>query len=186
MKRWIVLLFAAATATGSARTADWVMDAGSSRLTFAASFEGNPASGTFRRFDTRVRFDPARPADSRLDVVIDVREADMKSGEINKAIAGPAWFDVARFPRAEFHSTDITARAAGTWVARGVLQLKGVEQPVIVPFSWSESGDTARMDGDLVVKRSAFGIGTGEWAATNVIGSDVTIRFHVELRKAGG
>jgi polyisoprenoid-binding protein YceI len=40
------------------------------------------------------------------------------------------------------------------------------------------------MEGEFVVKRGAFGIGTGEWAATRVIGADVKIRFNVRLHKS--
>ncbi|MBS0344742.1 MAG: YceI family protein, partial [Proteobacteria bacterium] len=39
-------------------------------------------------------------------------------------------------------------------------------------------------EGTFVVKRGAFGIGTGEWTATNVIGADVNVAFKVRLRKA--
>jgi polyisoprenoid-binding protein YceI len=41
------------------------------------------------------------------------------------------------------------------------------------------------MGGEFVVRRNAFGIGTGQWASTNVIGPDVKISFHVRLRKSG-
>jgi hypothetical protein len=40
------------------------------------------------------------------------------------------------------------------------------------------------MEGEFTVKRAAFGIGTGEWTATNVIGPDVKVKFRVRLRKA--
>jgi hypothetical protein len=39
------------------------------------------------------------------------------------------------------------------------------------------------MDGELTVKRGDFGIGSGQWAASNVIGADVKIKFSVRLRK---
>jgi len=41
------------------------------------------------------------------------------------------------------------------------------------------------MEGELTVKRGAFGIGTGEWAAIDVIGADVKVKFKVKWRKAG-
>jgi polyisoprenoid-binding protein YceI len=113
-----------------------------------------------------------------------VKSADMNSADVNRAIAGVEWFDFARFPRAEFAATDIRRIDTGRYSAQGMLSLKGVRQPVDVPFSWAETGDTARMEGEFVVRRAAFGIGTGEWAATRVIGADVKIRFHVRLRKS--
>jgi len=41
------------------------------------------------------------------------------------------------------------------------------------------------MEGELTVRRADFGIGTGEWARTDVIGAEVRLRFKVRLRKAG-
>ena len=166
-----------------AQAAQWRMEPAGSRLEFAATFETAAAPGVFREFDARMRFDADAPADGRLEVTIVVKSADMNSADVNKAIAGPEWFDYARFPRAEFVATDIRRTDTGRYLARGVLTLKGVQQPVEVPFTWTETGDAARIEGELVVKRGAFGIGTGEWAATRVIGANVRIRFGVRLRR---
>jgi polyisoprenoid-binding protein YceI len=166
-----------------AHAADWKMDAAASKLEFAATFEKTPAPGVFRKFDTRVSFEPGKPGGA-LEVTIDVASADMSSGDVNKAIAGPEWFDFARFPKAEFRSTEVRAEGSNRYVARGTLSLKGAQQPVEVPFTWNPTADGgAGMDGEFTVKRSVFSIGTGEWAATNVIGPDVKVKFHVRLRK---
>ena len=162
---------------------DWKLEAGPSRLEFVATFEKNAAPGVFKEFETRMRFDADKPAEGRLDVTIVVSSADMMSADVNKAIASGEWFDFFRFPRAEFHATDIRRTAAGRYLARGQLSLKGAQQIIEVPFSWAETGDAAKMDGEFVVKRGPFGIGTGEWASTSVIGADVTIKFSVRLRK---
>jgi len=160
------------------------MDAAGSRLEFAATFEKAPAPGVFKEFDTRLRFEPEKPADSRLDVTIKVASADMANADINKAIAGPEWFDFARHPRSVFQATDIRRTDASHFVARGTLSLKGLQRPVEVPFTWKATAESATMEGEFNVPRAAFGIGTGEWVATNVIGPDVKVKFRVRLRKA--
>lgn len=161
------------------------MEPAGSRLEFAATFEKSPAPGMFKEFDTRLSFDPEKPAGGRLDVRIRVASADMSSADINKAIAGVEWFDFARYQQAEFHSTDIQRgnASSGSYVARGVLTLKGIQQPVEVPFKWTEAAEGATMQGEFVVKRTPFAIGTGEWSATDVIGPQVTVKFTVQLRK---
>ena len=171
------------TAPCPAQAADWKMDARTSRLEFAATFEKTAAPGVFREFDTRMRFDAAKLEAARIDVSIGVKSADMNSAQVNKAISGAEWFDFARFPQAEFHAMDIRRTDASRYLARGTLSLKGVQQPVEVPFTWIETGDAARMEGEFSIRRGAFGIGTGEWAATSVIGADVKIKFSVWLRK---
>src|SRR5713101_4403314 len=165
--------------------ADWKMDPAGSKLEFIATFEKTAAPGEFKEFDARLRFDPDKPAGSRLEVTVKVTSADMNVADVNKEIRGKDWFDYAAFPRAEFRSADLRRTEGNHYVARGTLSLKGVKQPVDVPFTWTASADGATMEGELTVKRGAFGIGTGEWAATDVIGADVQVKFKVKLRKAG-
>jgi len=166
-----------------ASAVDWQMDAAASRLEMVATFEGSPSPGSFKDFDTRLSLDPGEPTKGKLDVSIAVQSADWGSADINKAIAGPEWFDFARFPQAEFHATDVRHLTGDRYLARGNLNLKGAQVPVEVPFAWTETAGVAHMDGEFTVKRGAFGIGTGEWAAANVIGADVKIKFSVQLHK---
>lgn len=183
LRRMLFLMVLIAFAT-PLLAADWRMDAAASRLEFVATFEKNPTPGVFKAFDVKASFDPEKPAGGRLDVEIQVTSADMSIREVNAAIRGPEWFDFARFPRAEFHSTDVRAVSAGRYLARGTLTLKGVQRPVEVPFTWSGSVNAATLEGELSVPRGAFNIGTGEWVATDVIGPDVKIRFKVALFRA--
>ena len=174
-----------AGALHAAQGADWKMDPAGSKLEFIATFEKTPAPGAFKEFDARLRFDPEKPAGGSLDVTVKVTSADMNIADVNKEIRGKDWFDYAGFPKAEFRSTDLRRAQGNHYVARGTLSLKGVKQPVEVPFTWTGSAEGAVMEGELTVKRGAFGIGAGEWAASDVIGADVKVRFKVKLRKAG-
>ncbi|HKW36272.1 MAG TPA: YceI family protein [Burkholderiales bacterium] len=175
-------LLAASPASFPAGAADWKMDPSASRLEFVASFEKNPAPGVFKEFDARLSFDPQKPAGGSLYVTIKVASADMSIPDVNKEIRGKDWFDYAGFPQAEFHSTDL--RADGKrYLARGTLTLKGVKQAVEVPFTWAPSGDGATMEGEFTLKRGDFGIGLGEWKATDTIGADVKVKFRVRLKK---
>jgi polyisoprenoid-binding protein YceI len=166
---------------GAAHATEWHMDARTSRLVFMVSYEGTTAPGTFGKFDVRLRFDPERLAASRLDVTVALASADLNSADINRAIKRRPWFDVAHHPRAEFHATDFRRTGSHRYVARGTLRLKGREHPVTVPFSWTVHGDTAKMEGELSIDRAKFDLGTGEWAATDVIGAKVGVRFEVGL-----
>jgi polyisoprenoid-binding protein YceI len=165
-----------------ALAADWKMDPAGSKLEFVATFEKNPAPGVFKEFDARLRFDPDKPAGGSLDVTIKVTSADMNIPDVNKEIRNKDWFDYAGFPQAEFHSTDLR-RDGGRYVARGMLSLKGAKQAVEVPFTWTDSGAGAVMEGELTLKRGDFSIGLGEWKATDVIGAEVKVKFKVKLKK---
>jgi polyisoprenoid-binding protein YceI len=163
--------------------ADWAMDVSGSKLEFVATFEKAAVPGVFKAFDVRLRFDPERPTGASLEVTVKVTSADMGIADVNKEIRGKDWFDFASFPQAEFRSADLRRVDGNRFVARGTLSLKGVRRPIEVPFAWLGSADNATMEGELTLKRGAFGIGAGEWAASDVIGADVTLKFRVKLRR---
>jgi polyisoprenoid-binding protein YceI len=108
----------------------------------------------------------------------------MGDSDMNDAIAAPEWFDVEGFPSAQYSSDDIVETAPGSFVAHGVLVLKGVRRDVDVPFAWSETASVATMRGEFTLKRTDFNIGTGEWASGEQIGSDVVLRFNLQLEHA--
>lgn len=167
------------------RALDWIMDPVGSELGFTATFENVPAPGLFRKFSAAVQFDPDRLAQSRIDVTVAVSSADMSSDDINTAIRGPEWFDVERFPVAEFHSTEVRAAGGNGYLAAGTLRIKDVTRPIAVPFNWKREADTASMNGELAIDRAAFRIGLGEWVSTKVIGPGVKVNFTLRLRKSG-
>ena len=173
-----------ATVTGTACAAGWKADPAASRLEFVATFEGAPVPGAFKSFDARLDLDPERPSAGSLEVTIRTASAGTGIPDVDREIASPVWFDYAAFPQATFRSSDVTRVAAGRYVARGTLTLKGVSRTVDVPFSYAGTATGARIEGELTVGRGAFRIGTGEWAATDVIGPDVKVRFRVALVEA--
>jgi polyisoprenoid-binding protein YceI len=165
--------------------ADWKAVAAGSKLEFFATFEGSPVPGVFKDFDAHLRLDPSNPTAGSLEVTVKVASADMSIADVNREIATKAWFDYAGFPQAEFRSSEMRRVGADRYAARGTLSLKGIKQPVEVPFTFAGSGNGATIEGELTLKRGTFRIGTGEWAATDTIGGDVKVKFKVKLVKVG-
>jgi polyisoprenoid-binding protein YceI len=183
VRGFVVLLMAGSLGAAAAHAADWRMDPAGSKVEYVATVQKNRASGAFREFDTRARFDANRLADSQVEVTVVTASADMIDPDVNKTIRGPDWFDSARFPRAVFRASDVRRAQDGRYVARGTLTVKGIEQPVEIPFVWTTDADTATIAGELTLKRASFRIGLGEWASTEVVGPDVTVKFSVRLRR---
>jgi polyisoprenoid-binding protein YceI len=174
---WMVSLILFATPV---LATNWYSVAADSKLEFVATFEEAPVSGEFKTFDAHLHgFEPGAAGGS-LEVVIAVSSADMGIADVNEAIQDKKWFDFAAHPQARFRATEVTRQGDG-YVARGALTLKGVEKAVEVRFAWTPSGDGAIASGEFTVKRGDFGIGTGDWATTDTIGADVTVRFKVRM-----
>lgn len=175
----VFALFACSGAMG----ADW-HSTDDSTFSFETTFEGEPIGGNFGRFDVRFDFDPAVPGEARLVVTVGLAAADMGDADMNAVLFDEAWFDTARFDTAEFESNSIEKQPEQGFVAVGSLKLKGFERTVSVPFSWSCSGDTARMRGEFSLDRTDFDVGTGEWSTGDTIGLEVRLVFDVSLEPA--
>jgi polyisoprenoid-binding protein YceI len=152
------------------------------KLMYQVTFQGLPIEGRFTQFS--VDYSPAE----KLLVTVNIGSADMSDDELNSEIAGVDWFDTGRFGEAVFSSESLTATSDSNedFIAAGNLNLKGVSEPVNVPFVWkqdTQNPDRATMSGQLVLKRSDFSIGIGDWSSGDQIGIDVSVSFTVEMQR---
>ena len=181
MKRAAILLVSMLAAAG-APAAEWLLQ-GEGELLFEATWEGETVPGRFHDFEVRLDTGDGGIAGATLTVTVNLDSADMDDPDINEAIAGAEWFAVSEHPVATYTSDSIEAGPEGGYVAEGHLDLKGVRLPVSVPFQWSESGGRAQMRGDLVIDRTRFDVGSGEWATGEPIGTGVRVGFDVILER---
>lgn len=181
MKR-IASLLISTLAASVALADEWCMQ-GDGELLFEPTWEGEGVPGRFHNFDVRLDTGDGGVAGSSLTVSVNLESADMDDPDINEAITGAEWFDVGQHPVATYRSESIEAGKDGGYVAEGHLELKGVRLPVAVPFRWTESGGRADMSGELVIDRTRFEVGSGEWASGDTIGTDVRVRFDVTLER---
>jgi polyisoprenoid-binding protein YceI len=181
MIRFACVLLAAAFAA-PALAADYVQAPGST-LTFATKYQGEVFSGRFPSFATKLSFDPARLAASRLDVTIALAGTSTGDGERDSTLKDADFFNVARFPEARFVATKFRALGGNRYAADGQLTLRGVSKPVTLAFSWTP-GAAPVLAGRATVKRLDFGVGGGDWADTSIIPNDVAVSTKVVLRPA--
>ena len=170
----------ALAAVGAAHAAvpghDYVSSPVHSTLTYTFTQAGAANHGVFKSFS--VQFDPRAKT---LEVVIDMRSFDTRDAQRNTLLGGAQFFDVARYPQARFTAAQLQKTPSG-YIATGPLTLRGVTHTVSVPFTWRPlGGGGGELEGKTVIERLAFGIGQGEWHATEWLGNPVTVRFAVRM-----
>jgi polyisoprenoid-binding protein YceI len=176
--RACLVLLGLACAAPMAHATDWVQQSGV--LTFATRYQGEVFSGRLPGFRTRMAFDPARPEQARIDVVIPLAGADSGNAERDDVLRGEDFFDVARHGEARFSAEGVRRDGDG-WIADGRLQLRGVSQPVRLRFTWT-AGPAPELVGRATVRRLAFGVGGGDWADTGLIPDEVAVSTRVRFR----
>jgi polyisoprenoid-binding protein YceI len=159
---------------GSSEAKEWKIDP-SSRLTFTGSQGGEAFHGSFSSFHAKVDFDPAHPETSRIDVTIDMASAKTGDKQRDESLPLKDWFDSKNFPQAEFHASEVQKLSDTQFEAKGKLTIKSITKDVVLPFTLKPERDVTRAQGELVIDRTAFNVGTGEWLSEELVGHKVTI-----------
>lgn len=177
-----LILGAATIAHAATPSPTYTLRPAHSSLTYTFTQAGAANQGQFKRFS--VRFDPSA---GTLVVVIDMRSFDTGDAQRNEVLGGADFFDIAHYPQARFQATRLRKTASG-YLATGPLTLRGVTRVVSVPFTWRLTGTPTHpaglLDGQTVLKRLDFGVGQGQWRATEWLGNAVTVHFALRLAPA--
>jgi polyisoprenoid-binding protein YceI len=176
----LVLCGLLAVAPG-AQAGPWRSLAESSRLEFTATWQGEPLEGRFQSFAVELEPRPGEAGIADLRVRVDVTSLATAMPDVDEALRGPDWLFFDRYPEALYIAREFRSLGGDRYQAQGTLTLKGVSQPLAVPFTWTRDGGRGRLQGEVPLERGAFRIGEGEWAAADPIGLRVQVRFDVEL-----
>lgn len=171
-----------AVLTLPALAADYVQASGST-LVFAGQYDGEVFVGRFPDFKTTLQFDPAHPADAKLDVVIPLTSADSDNDDRDATLLGAAFFNVAKFPQAHYRVEGFRPLGDNRFAADGTLSLRGISKPVTLEFEWTPGAQPV-LTGKASVLRLDFGVGGGDWSDTDVLPNAIAVRTRVVFQLA--
>jgi len=148
-----------------------------SEIAFQLKQSGVPVEGKFRRFDARLVLDPKAPQGGSVTVSVDTASATVGFAETDVELPRAPWFNAAKFPRATFQSSAISALGGGRFQAKGRFELKGTAHDIVVPVTIAQNGAQSTATGEFVVKRLDYKIGENEWTDVSLVANDVRVRF---------
>lgn len=150
---------------------EWTVTEGEIALTITQF--GTPVNGAFNDWTSAITFDEnATGVLGTVETTIAI--GSLQIGSVTSDALGADFFDAATFPTALF-AADIVA-ADGAYVADGTLTIKDVTAPLRLPFTLVLDGDTAQMEGSVVIDRRTFAIGQNLSDETN-LGFAVTVNI---------
>jgi polyisoprenoid-binding protein YceI len=172
---------------GAAHAADathYTLDPAKSTFEYQFTQAGALNKGKFTKYTVTLDFSADSLATSKLDVVVDMGSLDTGDKERDETLKSADLFAVAKFPQSRFTSTQITKTANG-YDAVGKLTIRGVSHDVHVPFSFRTADEQGKPAGYLLgkttIKRLDFGVGQGDWKATDQVGNDVAVSYSLRL-----
>jgi len=178
----VVTALAAMLAATCVQASDYVQTRGSA-LAFATRYDGMVFTGRFPDFETILHFDPDNLEAAHLDVTIPLASAVTGNGDRDSTLKTADFFNITRFAQARYSASTFRDLGNGHYAADGTLNLKGIEKPVTLTFTW-EPGTPAILTGNARIQRLDFDVGIGDWSDTKTIPDEVSIATKVRLRPA--
>lgn len=177
----LLTLVLMASLTSSPAMAEQKLVPAQSEIVFVSKQMGVPVEGRFKKFDAQIAFDPAKPAAGKITFNVDMSSATLGVKETDAELPKADWFNTAKFAHATFQSTSIKAVGAGKFEVNGVLNIKGVNQSVVVPVTLTQTSSNTTAVGAFALKRLVFKIGDNEWSDTSMVADEVQVKFKFAL-----
>jgi polyisoprenoid-binding protein YceI len=115
----------------SVKMGTYGIDSAHTQVGFSISHFGfTNYAGLFAGATGTLKFDPAHPANDKLDVTILVDSLVTTVPKLTDELKGGQWFDVAKFPQATYTSSGVAMGLGGEITITGNLTLHGVTRPV--------------------------------------------------------
>ncbi len=137
---------------------NWEINKEQSSLSFSGTYEEKPFQATFKSWDAKINYDPANKEAALIEVVVDTASTSTGDEYGDKYAAAPVLLDAKNHPKAYFRANGVFATEDGLELT-AVLNLKGEDYPVRMPFTLEISDDTATMNSTFSLDRVALNLG---------------------------
>src|SRR5689334_14386017 len=119
----------------------WKIDPSHSAIGFSVRhMVVSKTRGRFIKWSGEIRFDPADPAASSVEVTIDPGSIDTADAQRDAHLRSADFFDVEKYPTASFRSTKVEDHGGDRYSILGDLTIRGITRPVILEANFEGSG----------------------------------------------
>jgi polyisoprenoid-binding protein YceI len=145
-----------------------------SKIDFVASKVTRSHNGSFQKFSGSIDLVNNKPEASRVNIDIEANSVMTDEPDLTKHLQTPDFFDVAKFPKANFTSTKIEP-AGANYNITGNFDLHGVKKAITFPA-------TIQVAPDKVTVSAEFSINRKDWNLTYPGKADDLIRDGVVIK----
>jgi len=190
----VALIASQVTATATLTEGAWSTDAAHTEINFSVKHFFTPVTGSFEEYEIDLDYNAEEPEKSSVEARINVASINTGNDKRDNHLRSGDWFEADKHPYITFKSTSVRQDGENKLVASGPLTIKGKSQQVELPITLlgkqmipeqmqqmlGGTKEVASFRASTAVDRGDFGVGTGNWAATMVVGGEVDIEILLE------
>ena len=181
-----------ATANATNTTSTWTVDATHAEVGFAVRhLMISTVRGRFGAVEGTVTIDEATPANSKVDITIDVASIDTRQEMRDNHLRSADFFDAENHPKMRFVSKKVDGDINGDFTVVGDLTIRGTTKEVTLTAAFEGRGrdpwgnDRAGYQASGKINRGEFGLGWNQALETGgvVVSDEVKLSIEIELVK---
>lgn len=169
----------------------WQIDKSHSFVNFTINHLFSTVLGSFKEYDGDIYFDLNNLSGSRVDFTIKVNSIHTGDDKRDEHLLNEDFFNAQQFPTITFRSTSFKKNSENEVLVSGKLTIKNQPRDVVLPLKVLGEMQSPIKQGIMVlglvldtkIKRSDYGVGTGSFAATAIVGDEVNIHIPMELNR---
>lgn len=169
----------------------WKIDKSHTSVNFSINHFFSSVPGKFTDFDGTIHFDQNNLKGSKADFSVAINSINTDDAKRDKHLQSKDFFDAKTYPKMSFQSTKFEKKSDKEYLIHGKLTIKDVTKNVVLPMKITGEMEHPMMKGtiilgvviDTTIDRTDYGVGTGDWAATMVVGDEVKIHIPMELNR---
>jgi polyisoprenoid-binding protein YceI len=179
-------------ASCTAMAASYTFAGGHTTVTFSWSHAGlSRHAGRIVGAEGTLEFDPAKPEDARVDVLLKAADVSTGVGALDRLLRSPDFLDAGTKPAITFRSQTIKVTGERTGEVGGELTVAGVAKPVTLAVTWNFTGEhplglvnpsfsgkhVSGFSASTRILRSEWGLGRG----APLISDEVVVQIEAEV-----
>jgi polyisoprenoid-binding protein YceI len=194
----VALVASQLTATAAPTTGAWSTDSAHTEINFSVKHFFTPVTGGFEDYEITLDYNAEEPEKSRVEARIKVASVNTGNEKRDNHLRSGDWFETEKYPYITFKSTSVRKVGDNQLIATGPLTIKGESQQIELPITLlgnqmipeqmqqmlGGTKEVASFQASTAIDRADFGVGVGSWAATMVVGGEVTIEILLEAHNS--
>jgi len=169
----------------------WKIDKAHTSVNFSVNHFFSSVTGKFTSFEGDVNFDPNNLKASKVNFTVLVNSVNTEDKKRDEHLQSPDFFDAKTYPNMTFKSTKIEKKSEKEYSVYGKLTIRDKTKDVVLPLTITGEMEHPMMKGTIILgvqidtnlDRTYYGVGTGNWATTMVVGDEVRIHIPMELNR---
>lgn len=164
-------------------SSNWLINSDKSKIGFEYKQYGSTINGEFADFDGEIIFNPDDLKNAKAIITINTNSIATGSADRDEQALGAEWFNVEQFQIIRFESREFKNIKDNQYEVTALLSIRDVELPISFPFTLNikknQNSQIAEMRASLTLNRLDYGVGQGQWEATDAI--ENAINIHIEI-----